>query len=121
MPSSRTGRPPVQRASRRPAVARSSRENAVQRLYTRARKAWDRPLTAYYVILGGSLLITVLGLVMVYSASMIQALRMGLPSTFYFRKQLVAVAIGSVLLFVAARMPVRLHRVFSYPLLLGAV
>ena len=85
------------------------------------RAAWDRPLTAYYVILGASLLITVLGLVMVYSASMIQALRMGLPSTFYFRKQLLAVAIGSVLMYGAARTPVRLHRALAYPLLLGTV
>ncbi|HEY5835449.1 putative lipid II flippase FtsW, partial [Streptomyces sp.] len=91
------------------------------RLPGRLRAAWDRPLTAYYVILGAGLLITVLGLVMVYSASMIQALRSGLPSTFYFRKQLLAVALGSVLLYAAARMPVRTHRALAYPLLLGAV
>src|SRR3954471_6364317 len=121
MPSSRTGRPPVQRASRRPAVARSSRENAVQRLYTRARKAWDRPLTAYYLILGGSLLITVLGLVMVYSASQITALQMSLPGSFFFRKQFLAAAIGAGLLLVASRMPVKLHRALAYPILAGAV
>src|SRR4051794_4156272 len=121
MPSSRTGRPPVQRASRRPAVARSSRENAVQRLYTRARKAWDRPLTAYYLILGGSLLITVLGLVMVYSASQITALQMSLPGSYFFRKQLLAAVIGGVLLLIASRMPVKLHRALAYPILAGAV
>jgi cell division protein FtsW len=85
------------------------------------REAWDRPLTAYYVILGAGLLITVLGLVMVYSASQILALQYGLPSTFYFRKQLLAVSIGAVLLWSAARMPVKLHRALAYPLLLGAV
>ena len=42
----------------------------------RAGRAWDRPLTAYYLILGSSLLITVLGLVMVFSASQIQALQL---------------------------------------------
>jgi cell division protein FtsW len=94
---------------------------AVARVPARARAAWDRPLTAYYLILGAGLLITVLGLVMVYSASMIQALRMGLPSTYYFRKQLLAVVIGSALLFASARMPVRTHRALAYPLLLGAV
>src|SRR4051812_4211727 len=120
MPSSRTGRPPVQRASRRPAVARSSRENAVQRLYTRARKAWDRPLTAYYLILGGSLLITVLGLVMVYSASQITALQMSLPGSFFFRKQFLAAVIGGVLMLVASRMPVKLHRAPAYPMPAGA-
>ena len=60
------------------------------RLYTRARRAWDRPLTAYYLILGGSLLITVLGLVMVYSASQITALQMSLPGSYFFRKQFLA-------------------------------
>ncbi|SEN69298.1 cell division protein FtsW [Actinacidiphila rubida] len=100
---------------------RGSALRGAARLPGRLRTAWDRPLTAYYVILGASLLITVLGLVMVYSASQIQALRYGLPSTFYFRKQLLAVAIGAVLLWFAARAPVRLHRALAYPLLLGAV
>jgi cell division protein FtsW len=121
MPSSRTGRPPVQRAARRPAAPRPSRENAVLRLYIQARKAWDRPLTAYYLIFGGSLLITVLGLVMVYSASQITALQMSLPGSYFFRKQLLAAAIGGVLLLIAALMPVKLHRALAYPILAGAV
>ncbi|WP_433888837.1 putative lipid II flippase FtsW [Streptomyces sp. CA-111067] len=105
----------------RGSAPRGSAVRGAAKLPARLREAWDRPLTAYYVILGGSLLITVLGLVMVYSASMIQALSYGLPSTYYFRKQLVAVAIGSVLLVAAARTPIRLHRALAYPLLLGAV
>ncbi|MFE0452664.1 putative lipid II flippase FtsW [Streptomyces sp. NPDC058914] len=120
MPSSRTGRPPARRAVRRPA-ARSAVDNPVLRLYTRARKAWDRPLTAYYLILGGSLLITVLGLVMVYSASQITALQMSLPGSFFFRKQFLAAVIGGVLLLIASRMPVKLHRALAYPILTGAV
>lgn len=123
MPTSRTGRPPVQRAPRRPAPARQrqTRENPVTTLYTRARRAWDRPLTAYYLILGGSLLITVLGLVMVYSASQITALQLSLPGSFFFRKQFLAALIGGALMFAAARMPVRLHRAMAYPILAGAV
>lgn len=93
----------------------------MRRLHTRARKAWDRPLTAYYLILGGSLLITVLGLVMVYSASQIKALQMSLPGTFFFRKQFLAAAIGTVLLLLASRMPVKLHRALAYPILAGCV
>ncbi|MFC9279910.1 putative lipid II flippase FtsW [Streptomyces collinus] len=121
MPGSRTGRPPVQRASRRPAAARPVRENSLLRLYMRARKAWDRPLTAYYLILGGSLLITVLGLVMVYSASQITALQLSLPGSYFFRKQALAALIGGALLFAASRMPVKLHRALAYPILAGAV
>ncbi|MEU2058803.1 putative lipid II flippase FtsW [Streptomyces sp. NPDC013455] len=121
MPSSRTGRPPVQRASRRPVVPRPARENPVQRLGTRLRRAWDRPLTAYYLIFGGSVLITVLGLVMVYSASQITALQLSLPGSYFFRKQFLAALIGGALLFVASRMPVKLHRALAYPILAAAV
>ncbi|WP_433548073.1 putative lipid II flippase FtsW [Streptomyces sp. CA-294286] len=92
-----------------------------RRLYEQLHRAWDRPLTAYYVILGSSLLITGLGLVMVYSASMIQALRFDLPGSYFFRKQLLAACIGGVLLLIASRMPLKLHRALSYPLLAGTV
>ncbi|WP_432055213.1 putative lipid II flippase FtsW [Streptomyces sp. bgisy022] len=121
MPGSRTGRPPVARVSRPATGTRPRRENAVLAFYRRAHRAWDRPLTAYYLILGGSSLITVLGLVMVYSASQITALQMSLPGSYFFRKQLLAAAIGTVLLLAASRMPVRLHRALAYPILAGAV
>ncbi|MHC5904579.1 putative lipid II flippase FtsW [Streptomyces sp. S6] len=122
MSSSRTGRPPVQRAVRRPvAPGPRKRDNPFVRLHARARKAWDRPLTAYYLILGGSLLIIVLGLVMVYSASQITALQKSLPGSFFFRKQFLAACIGAVLLIAASRMPVKLHRALAYPILAGAV
>ncbi|MEU3826589.1 putative lipid II flippase FtsW [Streptomyces sp. SID486] len=121
MPGSRTGRPPVQRASRRPAAPRPVRENPVQRFYSRARKAWDRPLTAYYLIVGGCVLIIVLGLVMVYSASQITALQLSLPGSYFFRKQFLAAVIGGALLFAASRMPVKLHRALAYPILAAAV
>ena len=91
----------------------------MRRLYTRARRAWDRPLTAYYLILGSSLLITVLGLVMVFSASQIKALQLSLPGTYFFRKQFLAAVLGTVLLLLASRMPCKLHRALAYPLLAG--
>ncbi|MGW1156747.1 putative lipid II flippase FtsW [Streptomyces sp. NPDC002513] len=121
MPSSRTSRPPAQRAPKRPSAARAPRESPLTRLVRRARRAWDRPLTAYYLILGGSLLITVLGLVMVYSASQITALQMSLPGSYFFRKQFLAASLGALLLLLASRMPVTLHRALAYPILAGAV
>ncbi|KUJ54599.1 cell division protein FtsW [Streptomyces albus subsp. albus] len=109
-------------ASRAPRPARGGAAGGGPRqLLTRARRAWDRPLTAYYVILGGSLLIIVLGLVMVYSASQIKALQSGLAPSYFFRKQLFAAALGGILMLLAARMPIRLHRAFAYPLLAGSV
>ncbi|MFI7317428.1 putative lipid II flippase FtsW [Streptomyces venezuelae] len=111
------------RVARRPAPVRARGasqppgESGPRRLYNRARKAWDRPLTAYYLIFGSSLLITVLGLVMVYSASMIQALQLDLPASYFFRKQFVAAVLGTILLLVAMRMPIKLHRALAYPIL----
>ncbi|MFD5425725.1 putative lipid II flippase FtsW [Streptomyces sp. NPDC127084] len=92
-----------------------------RRLFEQARRAWDRPLTAYYVILGAGLLITALGLVMVYSASMITALKYSLAPSYFFRKQFLAAVIGTVLLLAASRMPSRLHRACAYPLLAVSV
>ncbi|GAA0911058.1 putative lipid II flippase FtsW [Streptomyces thermoalcalitolerans] len=120
-PRSRTGRPPAQRTVTRSPAVRPVRENPLRNPIVRMRRAWDRPLTAYYLLLGGSLLITVLGLVMVYSASQITALQMSLPGSYFFRKQLLAAAIGAGLLLAAARMPVKLHRALAYPILAGAV
>ncbi|WP_262386995.1 putative lipid II flippase FtsW [Streptomyces sp. TRM49041] len=113
--------PGVRGRTRAPGSGRPPRGRRVRRLYERARRAWDRPLTAYYVILGASLLITVLGLVMVYSASIIKALELSLPATYFFRKQFLAAAIGAALLLLASRMPVKLHRALAYPLLMGTV
>ncbi|MEV1048587.1 putative lipid II flippase FtsW [Streptomyces sp. NPDC049916] len=100
---------------------RDRRGGGPRRTFERARRAWDRPLTAYYVILGSSLLITVLGLVMVYSASMIKALDISKPSTYFFGKQFLAAVIGGALMLVAARMPVKLHRGLAYPMLMITV
>ncbi|WP_328909679.1 putative lipid II flippase FtsW [Streptomyces sp. NBC_00234] len=109
---------PARRASGGP---RRPRAGGVRRLYEQARRAWDRPLTAYYLILGSSLLITVLGLVMVYSASMIKALDYDQPATFFFRKQFLAAVIGAGLMLIASKMPVKLHRALAYPLLMVTV
>ncbi|MDF2257065.1 putative lipid II flippase FtsW [Streptantibioticus ferralitis] len=110
--------------ARPPGTATSGRGGTVRGArvaYERVRRAWDRPLTAYYLILGGSALITVLGLVMVFSASQVKALQMGLPGTYFFRKQLLAAAIGGVLMVFAARLSVRTHRTLAYPLLAGSI
>ncbi|MFD3410758.1 putative lipid II flippase FtsW [Streptomyces cyaneofuscatus] len=117
----RSHRPPPPRSAGRGSQAPRAPRGGVRRLYEQARRAWDRPLTAYYVILGSSLLITVLGLVMVYSASMIQALNIDKSSTYFFGKQFVAAVIGGALMLIASRMPVKLHRALAYPMLMITV
>ncbi|MGW8553162.1 putative lipid II flippase FtsW [Streptomyces tubercidicus] len=123
--TARSAKPATPRPARRPSTARRPRggrtPGGLRGLHIRLRRAWDRPLTAYYLILGGSLLITVLGLVMVYSASQIKALQSGLAPTFFFRKQLLAAVLGGGLLLAASRMTVRLHRGLAYPLLAVSV
>ncbi|MEU1122726.1 putative lipid II flippase FtsW [Streptomyces sp. NPDC005899] len=121
-PATGARRPAAPRGGNRPAPApRPPRGAGVRRTHERLRRAWDRPLTAYYLILGSTLLITVLGLVMVYSASMIKALELAKPATYFFRKQFLAAVIGAALMLLAARMPVKLHRATAYPLLMGTV
>ncbi|WP_326706311.1 MULTISPECIES: putative lipid II flippase FtsW [Streptomyces] len=117
----RSRRPVPPRSAGRGSPAPRAPRGGVRRLYEQARRAWDRPLTAYYVILGSSLLITVLGLVMVYSASMIQALNIDKSSTYFFGKQFVAAVIGGALMLIASRMPVKLHRALAYPMLMITV
>ncbi len=121
VPTSRRPRVPPPARGPRGTTRRGGPLSGLRGGYQRARRAWDRPLTAYYVILGGGSLILILGLVMVFSASQIEALQMGLPGTYFFRKQLLAAAIGAVLLVTATRLPVRTHRALAYPLLAGTV
>ncbi|BAU82613.1 putative lipid II flippase FtsW [Streptomyces laurentii] len=109
--------PAAPRPPRRPRAGRGG----VRGLRERVMRAWDRPLTAYYVIIGAGLLITALGLVMVYSASMITALRYDLVPSYFFRKQFFAALLGAGLLLAASRMPVKLHRALAYPILVGAI
>lgn len=89
----------------------------------RARVRWtlDRPLTPYYLILGSTFLLVVLGLVMVFSSSQILVMDRHLPITFFFRKQLVAVLLGTVMLVLLARTPVKALRLLAYPLLLAVM
>ena len=81
----------------------------------------DRPLTSYYLVLGATLLLTMLGLVMVLSASSIRGLRWFADSFYFVDKQAIWVAIGLPILWVASRLPVRAYRALAYPLLLGTL
>jgi cell division protein FtsW len=81
----------------------------------------DRPLTSYYLLLGATALLTVLGLVMVVSASAVDAIQESGSSLALGAKQAMWVAGGLVLLCVASRLPPRVYRVVAYPALVGAL
>ncbi|MEY9963733.1 cell division protein FtsW [Streptacidiphilus sp. MAP12-16] len=120
-PGARAGAQPRSGATSVAVFRSHSRLTGPDSAWGRFQRGLDRPLTPYYLILGSSALILVLGLVMVFSASQIEARTLGLPFAYFFEKQLTAVLIGSVLMYVAARLPLKLHRALAYPMLLGVI
>jgi cell division protein FtsW len=81
----------------------------------------DRPLTSYYLVLGITTLLLGLGLVMVESTASVTDLIEGLSPYSDFKKQLLGVAIGVPLMWIAARSRPRLFRALAYPLLAVAI
>ncbi len=81
----------------------------------------DRPLTSYYLVLGITVLLLVLGLVMVQSTASVVDLTAGLSPYSDFKKQLLGAAVGLPLMWVAARSSPRLFRALAYPLLAVSV
>jgi cell division protein FtsW len=76
------------------------------------------PLTAYHVLLGATVLLTAVGLVMVLSASSVEAFQSSGSPYSYVRRQAVWVGVGGMLMWAASRLPVRVFRVLAYPALL---
>nr|WP_245674896.1 putative lipid II flippase FtsW [Herbidospora cretacea] len=85
------------------------------------RELLSRPLTSYYLILGCSALLLALGLMMVLSASSIEALQMMGDPFYWFLKQSLSVALGLPLMYVCSRLPQRFFRLAGYPLLALAI
>ena len=81
----------------------------------------DRPLTSYYLVLGISMLLLALGLVMVLSTSSATALDTGGSPYAGFQKQLLGVAIGLPLMWLAARSSPAIFRAAAYPLMAVSV
>ncbi|MCT9930654.1 putative lipid II flippase FtsW [Planotetraspora sp. A-T 1434] len=81
------------------------------------RELLGRPLTSYYLVLGCSALLLTLGLMMVLSASSIEALQKTGNPFYWFLKQSMSVAIGLPLMWVCSRMPQRFFRLAGYPLM----
>jgi cell division protein FtsW len=81
----------------------------------------DRPLTSYYLVLGVTVLLLALGLVMVLSTTSAYQLDTGGQPYAGFQKQLIGVAAGLPLMWLAARCSPRLFRFAAYPLILLSV
>jgi cell division protein FtsW len=92
----------------------------VRRVESTGRLRSEHPLATYHVILGATLLLLVLGIAMVLSASMVESQNtFGSPYTLWGRQVMFA-AVGVVAMVVASRLTVRTWRRLAYPILVFA-
>ncbi|GAA3812412.1 putative lipid II flippase FtsW [Nocardioides panacisoli] len=77
--------------------------------------ALDRPLTTYYLLLGSVALLLTIGLIMVLSASSVQAFEQTGDSYSIVKRQLLWVLIGVPCAFIASRVADRWVRRLAYP------
>ena len=87
----------------------------------RLKRAFDNPLSTYYIIAGSTLLLLVIGVVMVASASSIESFRVfGSAYTLAQRQGMFAI-IGVFVMFVIARTSTQFWRGLAWLLLIGAL
>jgi len=91
------------------------RRSAVQGWFAAARHALDRPLTAYYLLLGASALLLTIGLIMVLSASSVYSYAENDGDSYaVVKRQLVWVLIGVPCAWVVSRLPHGVLRRFAW-------
>jgi cell division protein FtsW len=76
-----------------------------------------RPLTPYYVLLGAVVILTAFGVIMVLSASGVRAYEQSGTAFAIVAKQLLWVAIGVPMAWVASRLPITVWKKLAWPLL----
>jgi len=120
--SSTTTRPP--RPPRQAGAARAPRATEAEGFLGRALPFLGRlesPVTSYYVLLGTTVVLVVVGLVMVMSASMVTSYKDDGSAFAIFLNQLVFAVVGLVGAAVAARIPVAWYRRLASPALAVAI
>ncbi|MEV0335987.1 putative lipid II flippase FtsW [Nocardia sp. NPDC050717] len=75
-----------------------------------------RPLASFHLVVTIATLLTVLGLVMVLSASSVEAYAGGGSAYALFIQQAMFAALGAVAFYIALRLPLRLLRQWSFPI-----
>ncbi|CAI9419768.1 putative lipid II flippase FtsW [Nocardioides sp. T2.26MG-1] len=89
--------------------------------YAAVRHALDRPLTAYYLLLGASALLLTIGLIMVLSASSVYSYEKNGSSYAVVERQLMWVLIGIPCAWIASRLPHSFLRRFAWLALAVAI
>jgi len=82
---------------------------------------WNSAVTSYYVLVGATTLLLVVGLVMVLSSSSVESLDKGNSPYAVFLDQAKYALVGLPIALVLSRLPVRLYKALAWPALLGAV
>ena len=77
----------------------------------------SHPASIYYLMLGSTLFLLILGLIMVWSSSAIDSIRETGGSTDLVTKQALFAVIGLAILFAASRLPTATVRAFAWPLM----
>jgi cell division protein FtsW len=90
-------------------------------LFGSLRAVLDRPLTSYYLLLIAPAVLLTIGLVMVLSASSVEAFRDYDDSYYWVRRQLVWVAVGLPIAWVSSRLSIRWIRRLAWPGLFFAI
>ncbi|MFD6355216.1 putative lipid II flippase FtsW [Nocardia tengchongensis] len=99
-----------------PEAARRVGNKGPQRLRIGWFGAWlARPLASFHLVVAIAVLLTVLGLVMVLSASSVESYAGGGSAYSLFIQQAVMAAFGAVVFYIALRIPMRLMRQLSFP------
>jgi cell division protein FtsW len=81
----------------------------------------DRPLASYYLLLSSAALLLTIGLVMVFSATMVESYEATGTAFTIILQQVVWAVVGLVGFWVAQRLPSRTYRAVSRPLLVVAI
>ena len=102
-------------------AAPGARRLALGRPVEAVRRTAERPLTSYYLLLGGTTMLLAIGLMMVLSASSVYSYRAHDSSYYIFLKQLTWVLIGLPAAWLASRINRRLLRLLAWPAVLVAV
>ena len=115
-----TAPPPTpvgQPTSQPSASSGESRRRPLATVLTTVKHSLDRPLTSYYLLLGASGMLLVIGLLMVLSASSVDGYRNYGTSYYWVLRQLTWVVISVPFVLLAVRMPHRLLRALAWPAL----
>ncbi len=104
-------------------------EEPAKGIRARFRRGWsflegsDRSASgfSYYLILGATLALTAIGLMMVLSASSVEAISVGGNRYDYFLRQAAFAGVGIVMMFILSRLGPRAYRALAWPSLLAAV